>query len=64
MKVWAGEQAGGGQAAPRSPAPAGRSPPAPVIALSDVYFFLIVPSSGSTRSFSCSLVLQFRTSWM
>ena len=46
----------------------GRAPPcrspSPVMALSDVYFFLILPSSLSTRSRSCSLVPQLRMSWM
>jgi hypothetical protein len=32
--------------------------------LSEVYFFLILPNSLSTRSFSASLVLQLRNSWM
>ena len=58
----------------RPPAPArplapafDRSPPGeqlPERTLVEVYFFLILPSSLSTRSFSCSLVEQFRISWM
>jgi hypothetical protein len=35
-----------------------------VMALEDVYFFLIFPSSLSTRSFSASWVLQLRMSCM
>ena len=39
-------------------------PASPVIAFSLVYFLRILPSSLSTRSFSCSFVEQPRMSWM